>query len=122
MLPSTENVVSVELGGRSISLYYSFRAWHSIGVNPLRPEEIQGLMSSLDPEKAAAFIAAGIQGHQRLVKRLCEQDGEQPPSFESWDTDRVLDLMDAAAFARIIEAIGDASPKTKKAADIQGNG
>jgi len=90
-------------------MYFSFRAWKSLEVNPLKVEEVQKYLTDLDAERAARWVMAGIHGHQALVKRLAEQDGETPPPAEVWDLDRVLDLLDVNAFGAIVTALGAAA-------------
>jgi hypothetical protein len=108
MLPTTAQIIDITLGGRGVKLYFSFRAWRILGVNPMRPAEVAEFLGAIDVEKAAAWIEAGIKGHQALVRRLAEQDGEQPPPVcsEVWDQDRIMDLIDVTAFGEIVEAIG----------------
>jgi hypothetical protein len=111
-LPTTAQIVDIELGGKTRQMYFSFRAWKSLEVNPLRPTEVAEFLQGLDAEKAARWVLAGIQGHQALVRRLAEQDGETPPPAEVWDLDRVLDLLDVNAFGAIVTALG-AAPEEK---------
>lgn len=113
MLPSTAQIVDIELGGKTRQMYFSFRAWKSLEVNPLKPAEVTDFLQGLDAEKAARWVLAGIQGHQALVKRLAEQDGETSPPAEVWDLDRVLDLLDVNAFGAIVTALGAAAEKVE---------
>lgn len=108
MLPTIAKIIDINLGGRNVQMYFSLRAWHTLGVNPMRVSEVIELQQKLDVEKAAALVAAGIKGHQALLKRLAEQDGEPPPPIcsEIWDQDRIMDLIDITAFGEILEAIG----------------
>lgn len=108
MLPTTAPIVDLTIGGKARKLYFGFRAWHSIGVNPLRPSEVSAFASNLNPESAAKFILAGLTAYQALARRLAKEDGEEPPAecSESWDMDRVLDMLDIAAFTQLMEAIG----------------
>jgi len=107
MLPTTATIVDITLGGKPEKMYFSFRAWHTLGVNPLKPAEVQAFLEDLDPMKAARWVLAGIGGYQALVKRLAEP-GDAPVA-ETWDLDRVLDVLDSEAFGAIVAAIGAAS-------------
>lgn len=120
MTPSTAPIVEISLGGHARKLYYSFRAWHELGVNPLKPSEMEAFLREIDPMKAARFVWAGIVGHQAHLKRRAELDGETPPAVEEWTADRVLDLLDADVFSQIIDAMNKASGV--QSAEPSGNG
>lgn len=108
-MPTTAPVVEILLGGKARKLYYGFRAWHLLGVNPLRTAEVQAFLADLDIEKAAKWVWAGLCAHEALVRRLAFEDHQEPPPAEEWDLDRVIDLLDAGAFGEILEAIKKAS-------------
>jgi hypothetical protein len=118
MLPTTAQIVDITLGGKPEKMYFSFRAWHTLGVNPLKPADVQAFLEELDPEKAARWILAGITGYQALVTRLAEPGDAL--IVEAWDFDRVLDVLDTEAFGAIVAAIGAASGE--KAEADAGNG
>jgi hypothetical protein len=125
MLPTTAQIIDITLGGRKVKLYFSFRAWHTLKVNPMRPAEVAEFLNGINVEQAAAWIAAGIKGYQALAKRLAEQDGEVPPAecSEDWDTDRIMDLIDVTAFGEIVEAIGAANKTAdEEVTEQSGNG
>jgi hypothetical protein len=107
MLPTTATIVDITLGGRPEKMYFSFRAWHSLQVNPLKPADVQEFLNALDPEWAARWVLAGLTGYQALVRRLGEPG--DAAAAEAWDLDRVLDLLDGDAFGAIVAAIGAAS-------------
>ncbi len=118
MLPTTAQIVDITLGGQPERMYFSFRAWHTLGVNPLRLADVRAFLENLDPEKASRWVLAGLEGYRALVKRLAESGDE--PAGEAWDLDRVLDVLDADAFGAIVAAIGAASGAGTE--DDQGNG
>jgi hypothetical protein len=123
MLPTTAQIIDIAIGGREVKLYFSFRAWHTLGVNPMRPAEVAEFVQAIDVGKAADWIGAGIKGHQALLRRLAEQDGEPPPPVcaEVWDQDRIMDLLDVTAFGGIMEAIGRATTAGGPPAELPGN-
>ena len=108
MLPTTATIVDITLGGKPEKMYFSFRAWHTLQVNPLKPAEVQAFLEDLNPEKAARWILAGLTGYRALFNRLREGDAD-PVKIDAWDLDRVLDMLDAEAFGAIVAAIGAAS-------------
>jgi hypothetical protein len=118
-LPTTAQIVDIELGGKTRQMYFSFRAWKSLNVNPLRPAEVAEFLQGLDAEKAARWVLAGIQGYQAVMRRLAEFDCDPPPEQEAWDVDRVLDLLDVNAFGSIVTALGAAAEE--KAGPEPGN-
>jgi hypothetical protein len=108
MLPTTATIVDITLGGHSEKMYFSFRAWNSLQVNPLKPAEVQKFLEDLNPDKAARWVLAGLEGYQALFNRL-RDDAAEPVKINAWDLDRVLDVLDTQAFGAIVAAIGAAS-------------
>jgi hypothetical protein len=46
MLPTTATIIDIVLGGKPEKLYFSFRAWHTLQVNPLKPAEVQDFLKA----------------------------------------------------------------------------
>ena len=111
MLPTTAPIVDIELGGRTRKLYFGFRAWKILGVNPMKPADLQKFLDEIDPQKAAEWIYAGLQGHVALVRALAREDGQPEPEIQEIDLETVLDFLDAETFTSIVAAISGQNPE-----------
>jgi hypothetical protein len=109
-------VVEIILGGRPVKLCYTFRAFHEMKLNPMKQADVEAYFSDLTPERAAEWVAAGARGYIRLMAQLARQNGEPAPdgSLDDWTVDAVMDVMDTATFATIIEAIQEAAETPEK--------
>lgn len=114
MQPTTAPIIEIELGGRSVELCYTFRAFHELKLNPMKQADVEAYFSALTPERAAEWVVAGARGYIRLMAQLARQNGEPAPegSVDDWTTDNVLDVLDTATFGAIVEAIAEANKGT----------
>lgn len=92
-LPRVRSVVpslEFEIGGTTLRLRYNFAALHEAGANPF-DGSLTKLLESMSPERAAAFIRAGMTTKDR----------------EEWPVEKLIEDLDHMAIASIIAAIGN---------------
>lgn len=102
MNPSVAPIVEIRLGSETRSLRLGFRAFKALGLNPFKPDTIFAYFEDLDPDKAAAFVRAGLL-HEYAPGG--PRDGQEPPA-----ADELLDVLDVPMFmdimTRCLEAAG----------------
>lgn len=92
---------TISLNGESHTLWYGLRAWMSLGVNPLKPSEIQTHSETLDPTGVAKFVQAGMLWRYRQGEEL---EGQQPP-----DIDFLIDHLDVPKFLTMLDKSTEAA-------------
>jgi hypothetical protein len=92
--PTAAPTFDIQLGGETRTLQYGFRAFKALKLNPFQPQTLVTFLgadlSSLDVDKAAEWIRAGLLWEYAKGK---PRHGETPP-----EVDELVDDLDLPTF------------------------
>ncbi len=107
--PTSAPIVEIVLGGQKRTILMGFRAYKKLNLNPFKTDEIKDYVMSLDIEKAAAFVQAGMENAAIALKT------NDAPSLEE-----TIDMLDVFSFNAVMMAINKSV--TPASAPVKANG